>query len=168
MCFYEELSQLLVYDPKSGCLTWKEDRPIQRAKYPSKAGDIATRMFRLKQNTYLIVCYRSKNHLAHRLAHMIKTGTMPPIIDHIDNDGTNNRWDNLRGATHAENIRNSPVRKHSSTGLKGARKEGKRFVARITVNKRCIKLGTFATAEEAHEAYVRAAIEHHGEFARFQ
>jgi len=51
----------------------------------------------------------------------------------------------------------------SFTGLKGVAKSmKKRYRARL-----CNKhLGSFDTPEEAHEAYVKAAIERFGEYAR--
>jgi hypothetical protein len=40
------------------------------------------------------------------------------------------------------------------------------FAAAIHVNKLCINLGTYPTAEEAASVYDKAAREHFGEFAR--
>jgi hypothetical protein len=93
---------------------------------------------------------------------------MPPAeIDHINGLPADNRLANLRLATHAENGRNSRRRK-SSSGLKGThwRPERNVWVGQIKKDGKRFFLGHFATAEEAHAAYVKAAAELHGQFAR--
>jgi hypothetical protein len=96
-------------------------------------------------------------------------GEEPPVVDHMDGDPTNDRLSNLRAATHVQNARNK--RAINRTGLKGVgfRGDGKRekpWIARIHVNGRQIALGYFRTKEEAHAAYMKAANDHFGQFAR--
>jgi hypothetical protein len=52
-------------------------------------------------------------------------------------------------------------------GLKGIKrsKHGKKWQARIQVDKKTIHLGAFSTPEEAHQAYCDAAFKYFGEFA---
>ena len=88
-------------------------------------------------------------------------------VDHVDRDGLNCRRDNLRAATHAQNLHNRGRQKNSRSGLKGvhwARRERK-WVAQIAVNGRRVFLGYHATAEEAARAYDAMAKDLHGEFA---
>ena len=115
-------------------------------------------------------------------------------IDHINGDPLDNRKENLRVCTRAQNAQNRPLRKDSASGYKGVyevkkptrrkyiKKTGevtyhesmpkKRFYAYIgnpeatTKTPRSIKLGYFHTAEEAAECYDRKAIEMYGEFAQ--
>lgn len=88
-------------------------------------------------------------------------------VDHANRDTTDNRRANLRCCTSAQNAWNRAAEKGKAIPLKGVRKAGKsRFQSMITVNKKKHHLGTFATAEEAHAAYVAAAVRLHGEFAR--
>jgi hypothetical protein len=101
------------------------------------------------------------------------TGNWPKYqIDHINLKRADNRWINLREATHGQNVQNSSLRKNNTTGFKGVSKLSHKcklkrpFRARITVNNREIILGVFSTAEEAHTAYLAAAKKHYGEFAR--
>lgn len=105
--------------------------------------------------------------MAHQLAWLYVNGTWPPSqIDHIDGDGLNNKIENLRLANSAQNNSNRSF--NGAVGFKGVywNKSGKAYRAQIQINGRRIYLGSFATPEEAHEAYVKAAKELHGEFAR--
>ena len=105
------------------------------------------------------------------LMHRLILGLSDPKIqcDHIDGDGLNNIRANLRPCTEAENRRNSGKQSNNKSGLKGVclLYDGK-WQAGIGVNNKRIYLGRFATAEEAHEAYKKAAYELHGAFARMK
>ena len=90
------------------------------------------------------------------------------ITDHIDGNKLNNRRANLRLATFAENTRNRALNKNNTSGYKGVKKSGDRWMARIKFNKQQIYLGTFDTPKEAHAAYCEAARKYHGEFATFE
>lgn len=88
-------------------------------------------------------------------------------VDHINRDGLDNRVVNLRLCTHMENMRNRRARYDNAYGLKGVtRLRSGRFEAQIGCDGKNHKLGQFTTPEDAHAAYVRAALELHGEFAR--
>lgn len=94
------------------------------------------------------------------------TGAWPEnLIDHKDLDGLNNKWENLREANYSQNGANS--RPSRTTLPKGvyAMSSG-RFFAVKRKNYRYIYLGSFDTQEEAHQAYMTAAVIAHGEFAR--
>ncbi len=88
------------------------------------------------------------------------------IIDHINKDTLDNRRENLRFCTHAENMRNSKKRKHSKQKYKGVEKmPSGRFRARIVLNKKHIHIGTYDTPEEAAFAYDKEATKLHKRFA---
>lgn len=90
------------------------------------------------------------------------------LADHIDGNGINNTRKNLRIASPAQNNWNARVRVDNTTGFKGVtyRKKSGRWQARIMVSGKNRCLGSFATAELAHEAYRKASAELHGEFGR--
>jgi hypothetical protein len=89
------------------------------------------------------------------------------FIDHINGNPLDDRVENLRIATRAQNMMNMRPQNKKSTPLKGVTKraEGK-WYAYIRVNNRSVYLGTFTTDKEAHCAYCEAAKKHFGEFAR--
>jgi HNH endonuclease/AP2 domain len=88
------------------------------------------------------------------------------IIDHRDGDPSNNRWDNLRRATVAQNGANKPRHRNNTSGFKGVCRDRGRWRAAIYKNGRRHPLGNFPTPEAAHAAYVKAARKLFGEFAR--
>ena len=156
----DEARALLAYDPETGELKWKSDTPWASQR------SIATVPRRDKSPRVLVRF--SVTYQAHRLIWLIMTGEWPEDeIDHVNGDGADNRWVNLRAATRSQNAVNRHFK--NGTGYRGVRQlPNGTYRARIKIletGKR-IELGTFATAEEAYEAYKRAALEHHGPFAR--
>jgi len=91
-------------------------------------------------------------------------------VDHKDNDGLNNRRENLRLATHSQNNANSRASSRNKLGLKGVQVQqysgSKKYRAFIQVGGRKKHIGVFETPEEASEAFRDAAKAAWGEFAR--
>jgi len=89
-------------------------------------------------------------------------------VDHINGERTDNRRCNLRVCTRQQNIFNSSKRCTNTSGYKGVcyRKERGKYRARIRIGGKEILLGHFDTAIEASNAYNKAALEYHKEFAR--
>lgn len=97
------------------------------------------------------------------------TGSWPVEIDHVDRNGHNNRWTNLREATRSLNNANRSPRSRRAPSLKGVYKNKRvqknPYESMITVNRKSIYLGAFGNAEEAHAAYLAAATLYFGKFA---
>lgn len=158
----EELRRILNYDPETGIFTW-------RAKISDKvvigriAGVVAT-------NGHRYITAFKKHMLASRLACLYMTGKWPAQqIDHKNRVASDDRWDNLREATHSENIWNREKAKPNRFGIKGVRQDkrypGCGYYATIRVNGKTHWLGTYKTKDEAAAAYQTAVTQYHGEFA---
>lgn len=89
-------------------------------------------------------------------------------VDHVNLDKLDNRRSNLRACTHQQNCCNTPLSKRNKSGFKGVsfdKKAGK-FMAMIKIGPAKKFLGYFHDPKVASSAYVKAAIENRGEFAR--
>ena len=96
------------------------------------------------------------------------TGRFPTSeIDHIDGDGLNNKWANIREADSFLNKCNRGVRSDSKSGIKGVtKKQNNKWSAQIKVHGEVNRLGIFETKEAAYASYCAAATQFFGEFAR--
>jgi hypothetical protein len=157
----DRLKEFLVYSEETGEFTWAKDRPMTskgcRAGYKHAAG-------------YWEIIFERKRYLAHRLAWFFVYGEWPRgRIDHINGNGRDNRIENLRLATGSQNIANSKRSVANTSGFKGVSLDKRRgtWNAYIVKDYKRTYLGGFPTPQDAHEAYKRAAVELHGEFARF-
>lgn len=156
-----------LFEYKDGKLFWKID--IRYIKCSKEVIGVEAG-FSQNKGKYRCIKIHKKNYLAHRLIFLMHHGHLPRKVDHIDGDGNNNLIKNLRPATNPQNGYNSKLYKNNTTGFKGVvfNKKNKNFHARIRVGGNpSMHLGTFITAEEAYEAYKKAAIKYHGEFANF-
>ena len=89
------------------------------------------------------------------------------MIDHINNDPSDNRWKNLRPATKSQNQMNVKRIKSNTSGHKGVTwsKASQKWRASIKANGKQFHLGVFEQIEDAVRAYADAAARLHGEFA---
>jgi hypothetical protein len=164
----QALRELFDYDPASGVIRRKVKRAIW-TREGEEAGylkpDDGYRLIAIRQD--------GKRHsfYAHRLAWALHYGRWPAQqIDHINGDKDDNRLSNLREATHMQNQWNKAKAKRSGvhSPLKGAsyHRSSGLWRARIRLDGKERSLGYFTTEQQAHEAYARAAVVAHGEFAR--
>lgn len=151
------LKEVLKYDPETGQFTWLVSTS-NRVKVGAVAGYS-------RWDGYVCIRIDGILYLSHRLAWLYMTGEWPENeIDHRDLDKSNARWENLRPATRQQNAANMAT--WSATGFKGVHKDGKGYGARIKIDGKKKYLGYFLTPEEANAAYVKAANDAFGEFAR--
>lgn len=160
------LREWLDYNPETGIFVWKKDPgPIKRL-----TGTVAgTR----RKTGYVFISVSGSGQIgAHRLAWIYIHGMTigGAEIDHKDGNPSNNAIENLRLATSRQQKQNKCVQSNNRSGLKGAyyhaAHKGKKWRSQIKVGDILYFLGYFHTAEEAHEAYRAAAVQHFGEFAR--
>ena len=84
--------------------------------------------------------------------------------DHCNRNPLDNRMQNLRPATHAENARNMSVAKNNSSGIIGVgwNKAMSQWHVRITVNYNPIELGFFSDKTDAIVARLNAELKYYG------
>lgn len=171
------LRECFEYDAVNGVLSWRE-RPqshfasaatqadFNRRWAGKRAGAAARQRY---GSARILVKVNSGTFQAARLIWAMQTGRAKfGLIDHIDGDATNNRWDNLREATVVQNGQN---RKQTSAGAGGVvgvtlcRRTGK-WRAGVTLNKQFVWLGHYEHHQDAVEKVTAFKREHFGEFGR--
>lgn len=102
----------------------------------------------------------------HRMHRLITNCPPDKEVDHIDNNGLNNRKSNLRICDRTHNMFHVGPTKRNTSGYKGVSwsKKHRKWVTHIRVNKRSTYLGAFDDIVEASEAYNNKAKEFQGEF----
>jgi hypothetical protein len=154
-----ELKEMLDYSPDTGIFIWIKPTSL-RTRKGTEAGHIGN-------HGYRGIRIHRRMYMCHRLAWLYVYGDFPKNkIDHINMVRTDNRIENLREATQAENMFNTGLRVNNQHGYKGVSldKRDMRWNARAKVNYKQIHLGRFATKEEAAMAYEDFAKANHGEF----
>lgn len=152
----EELKANLNYNPSTGLFT----RLITRT-FSATQGSLAG--CKNKQG-YIVIRLNNKLYQAHRLAWFYMTAEWPKEVDHKDTIRDNNKWENLRNSTHAQNKYNSKANKNNKSGEKGISLSNDIYRVYIRLPKGKKYLGSFKNLVEAKEAYRIEAEKLHGEF----
>jgi len=153
------LKELFHYDPDTGIFTAR----TRRRGSKNRIGDVVGSP---EPNGYVRITIDNETHRQHRLAWLYMTGEWPKEeIDHENLDKSDNRWTNLREATHLQNRVNRPCRPDNKSGFKGVSAHTATGRWRATINHK--HLGLFDSPAEAAAAYRAEAARLFGEFARW-
>ena len=161
--------------------------------YPSRAADINNkkpRLIPLTRGKFAIVdaddylhlskhtwfaegtsknCYavRKENGRSIKMHRQIMNAPAHLVVDHIDHNGLNNRKENFRVCTFAENCRNMRSTASKTSRYKGVHwnKRMGKWAAQITFENKNYHLGYFTDETAAARAYDEKAAELHGQFA---
>lgn len=144
---HNTLKNMLDYCHETGVFTWAT------ASGNVKPGDRAGSYWGNGYgNTYIRIKILGKSFFAHRLAWLYMTGSFPDsYIDHIDHDGTNNAFSNLRLASNETNQKNVKISSLNKTGISGVCfvTRSKKWHAWVSADKKQIHLGSFVDFFEA-------------------
>ena len=129
------------------------------------------------QKGYGRIIKDGKRQNVHRVTYEMAFGKIPVgmVIDHVCHVRCCVNPAHMRVCTNSENAKNRKMNINNKHGYKGIYKNSytskkglpTRWVASIQSDGKAINLGSFTSKEEAHEAYRRAAVVYHGEFANF-
>jgi hypothetical protein len=139
------------------------DTDLNALKWCAREGDTGVWGVRGERVDGKLVTIKLHNVIMERM--IGRTLAVDERVDHVDCNGLNNRRENLRIATHQQNMMNRRVGKHNRSGYKGVSKKKAGWTATITVSGKQHYLGLFRSPELAHNAYVEAAKQYFGEFA---
>ena len=142
-----------LFEYKDGELLWKN---------PCHKNNLGKPVGYNNGNNYKKVTINKKQFYVHRIVYFMHHGYLPKIIDHIDNNKSNNSIHNLREATCAQNLLNRPTKKINQSGYRNVyfNKIRKKWNVRVKANGKLYCLGAYEdlelaglVAEEARQKY---------------
>lgn len=161
------LLELLTYEPESGTLTWRE-RPLSRFAdehhgkvWNSRCAGKPAFVSPKPPQGYLCGSIDGEIYKAHRVIWKMVYGTEPLGIDHINGCVTDNSLRNLREADQSINSKNRSRRSDNKSGETGIfQNRSGTWSVTVSVDKRRVHVGNFATLEEAGRARANAMLAH--------
>jgi len=165
-------NNFLDYNPDTGIFIWKKRTPSNRSNNIFNilhAGKVAGYLKTSKKSKtqYLAIGIHGKYHALHRVAFAIMAGYIPKEVDHIDHNGLNNKWNNLRASNSFDNSKNLPMQKSNKSGCIGVNwhKAAKKWHARaVDMNGKRIDLGRYDNIDDA----IRVRKEHEIKFGYYE
>lgn len=141
----------LSYDPDTGYFTRIKVSSRHRRFLNKRAGTIAKASRDVKPGWYRQIRLRGVKYYEHVLAFIYMIGSSPEEIDHINRNGCDNRWINLRACTRGQNQLNKSLFSNNTSGYTGVHyhKTSGKWRARSGR----VSLGLFDTPLKASEAY---------------
>jgi HNH endonuclease len=151
----ELIRQLIYFDGES--YFWRErerkffSSPIGFAVWNGRNAGKKT-LTAIDFNGYAIFRFQRKTYCAHRVIWAYHYGEWPTgQIDHINHDRADNRLENLRDVTHAENAKNQRIRSTNKSGFIGVSwfSQTKKWKSSIFSNGKTKHLGYFSEKSAA-------------------
>lgn len=152
----DSVKDVFLYEPTTGIVSWKVARGTKTIG--AEAGTV-------DKLGYIRIQYAKRMYLAHRIAWFLYYGTQPSgVLDHVDGNPSNNRIDNLRKATHSQNMQNASTRIGRS-GVKNITWKRNAWTVRFILNGKRKEFGRFQDLDLAKEFASKVRIKIYGEFA---
>ena len=123
---------------------------------------------KLGKHRYLRVVVDNKAVALHRVIYLYHHGVLPNVIDHADNDRTNNRIENLRAASQQQNCLNRSRHSNSKSPFKNVywNKAANKWSVQVNIHGKRQYLGVFEDIELADLVALEARNKFHGTYAR--
>ena len=139
-----KLQALLAYDPQTGLVSWRprglemfSSEKVCRYWNEQNAGRAITRVDSSGYGCLRSILGRTVYLPLHRIAWVLHYGEWPAgIIDHINGNKLDNRIENLRVVTDAENLSNKSLYRKNCSGVPGVRRKTIRSAWEVTIGDR--------------------------------
>tara|TARA_R110001592_G_scaffold38609_2_gene127298 strand:+ start:12113 stop:12649 length:537 start_codon:yes stop_codon:yes gene_type:complete len=142
----EYLAECFDYNEETGYLYWKR-RPKSHYAYYTGPGInaklVGRRAGNVFQGKYRQVYIDGRTFYEHRVIYALCTGEWPPMVNHIDGNGLNNRFSNLIAGDYKSNGKNYSRYSNNKYGYTGIRPTTTGWSASITEDGRQVSLGVF-------------------------
>lgn len=157
----EDVRALFDYDAERGLLIW-ESRPREHFSTDRQFAYWNTRYAGqpagcVKAGRRHVAVFKTQ-YLTYRLIWLWHKGEWPHYVDHIDGDALNDRIENLRSVSHADNCRNVRHKKRKDALPMGVYIFRNKYVARIHSEGKNLYLGMFETVNDAAAARKNASL----------
>lgn len=148
-----------IFSYKNGSLYWKVST--------SKAIKVGFEAGSITPHGYRVIQLNNKIYKAHRLIYLMHNGHFPNQIDHIDGNKLNNKIENLREVTNAQNQCNITKRSNNTSGFKNVylHKKTNKWQVRLQVNGRPKCFGLYHDIDYAKFVSDAMRNKYHGEYA---
>ena len=143
----DQVTQKLIretFDYFEGNLIWVKPK----ARWLSKGDKVGCQ----RSDGYIVTNVFGRNYLLHRLIWFWHFGDWPKLLDHIDQNRSNNRIENLRSVNKRINVYNTDkLWSHNTSGIRGVSwdSKNKKWTARFKCNGKYEFLGYFDSKEDA-------------------
>lgn len=156
----EFLESILIYNPETGVLHWK-NREFGWSGFNGRFGGKEAFTYETEKG-YRRGRLLGRLVMAHRVIWKMTHGNEADEIDHINGIRNDNRICNLRSVDRSQNMRNACLPSCNTTGTLGVYKGHTRgkWAAGITIKKKFVSLGTFNSKADALAARKAAEKEH--------
>ena len=151
-----------------------QEELLLRFSYNKETGELRNKATNTIAGSYSIVtgyfsvAIDTVSYTMARIIYIMVTGELPTVIDHVDGNTTNNKWENLRSITSAQNSWNRGLSSLNTSGVKGLRictdGRAKKYLGNVTCKGICYTK-YFKDREDAEAWIIQTRSRLHGDFA---